>query len=293
MLDPSFKVFDQSGALKVVTGSSGSGSQGLQGPPGISGEDGEDLFPFFPPPNNYASSEELATTGNIDNLDFGNVDLLRMNNATLSTIRGLKAGRSGQILTIVSIGAGQVDFEHQNAGSTAENRLINVATSFVTSLAAGVGRIAYQYDGTTARWRLLFHDQGAAISYTPTWTGNLVAPTLGNGTLVGSYILKGRFVDVFTQLTLGTTSNLGTSSLYGISLPIPFTGTPPVGIGLVTTNSAASVNPVVVNITTAFSANGHLFGVKTDTRTFWSSTDPTPQNATDLARLAMFNYSIA
>src|ERR1035437_9565563 len=108
----------------------------------------------------------VTTTGNIDDLDFSNANTIRMNNASLATIRGLKAGVAGQQVTIVSIGAGEVDFAHQNAGSTAANRLINTVTSGITPLAPGKGTAVYEYDGTAARWRLVSHTQGAAIAVT-------------------------------------------------------------------------------------------------------------------------------
>src|SRR5258708_2466791 len=54
----------------------------------------------------------VTTTGDIDDLNFSNAVTLRMNNATLSTIRGLIAGVDGQKLLIISVGAGQVDFAH-------------------------------------------------------------------------------------------------------------------------------------------------------------------------------------
>lgn len=114
----------------------------------------------------FASPTETTktTTGNIDNLDFSNADIIRMNNASDATIRGLAAGVSGQKVTIVSIGAGHVYLAHQNTNSSAENRLINFVTSGNTPLAAGVGSAILQYDGTTLRWRLVSHDMGAYIS---------------------------------------------------------------------------------------------------------------------------------
>lgn len=107
-----------------------------------------------------------TTTGNIDDLDFSNATIIRMNNATDATIRGMVAGVAGQQVTIVSVGAGKVLLAHQNAGSSAPNRLINEATSANTPLAAGSGVATYQYDGTTARWRLIGHEQGAWIRST-------------------------------------------------------------------------------------------------------------------------------
>jgi len=108
----------------------------------------------------------ISTTGNIDDLDFSNADLIRMTNSSLTTIRGLKAGYAGQRVAIVSLGAGQVDLAHQNTNSSAANRCINTVTGLSTPLAAGTGRAVYQYDATTLRWRLIHHQQGSPIAVT-------------------------------------------------------------------------------------------------------------------------------
>lgn len=125
--------------------------------------------------NVYAASEvTFTTTGNIDNLDFSNASLIRMNNASEATIRGLVAGFDGQMVTIVSIGAGNVLFAHQNANSSEANRLINYVATGTTPLAAGKGTATYIYDGTTDRWRLASHSQGGWI--TPAYAaGNFTA----------------------------------------------------------------------------------------------------------------------
>lgn len=161
------------------------------------------------------SEVTFTTTGNIDNLDFSNADLIRMNNASLSTIRGLKAGYAGQRVTIVSIGAGEVDFAHQNANSSAENRLINYVTGGVTPLAAGIGAATYQYDATTTRWRLVSHEQGAFITVAYS-AGNFTA----NGTMTWTvdsgdqetyaYYLSGRTINLVYSIgasTIGGTPN--------------------------------------------------------------------------------------
>lgn len=93
----------------------------------------------------YASKDTLCAeftttaTGNVDDLDFSNADLIRFNNATDATLRGLKAGTAGQVVIVVSIGAGNVFLAHQNTNSAAANRLINFATAGTTPLAAGQG----------------------------------------------------------------------------------------------------------------------------------------------------------
>jgi hypothetical protein len=134
--------------------------------------------------------------------------LLRCNNASLLTLTGLSAGVDGQRITIVSIGAGQVDVSHQDAGSTAANRLINCATVGKTSLAAGTGVATYQYDATTARWRLLSHDQGAWI--TPAYAAGTYTTDAGTWTVDAGdvisfkYKLSGRTLTVSIRLDTTT-----------------------------------------------------------------------------------------
>lgn len=153
--------------------------------------------------------------------------LLRCNNASLLTLTGLTGGADGQRLTIVSIGAGQVDLSHQAAGSTAGNRLINFATSAVTSLAAGSGVAVLVYDATTARWRLVAHEQGAFI--TPTFAaGNFTANgamtwTVDAGDVTTyAYMLRGR--TLFVEFDIQTTTVGGTlNSLLNVAIPAGYT----------------------------------------------------------------------
>lgn len=156
------------------------------------------------------ATSTVTTTGTITALALptgtGALEIL-MNNATLSTIQGIAAGLSGQRLTLISMGAGQVDLAHQNAGASAANRLINCATSGNTSLAAGNGTAVLEYDATATRWRLVAHEQGAWI--TPTFaggnfTGNAsMTWTVDSGDVgTTAWWLKGRTVTVAFALTL-------------------------------------------------------------------------------------------
>lgn len=118
--------------------------------------------------NNYqtAGTFTVVTTGNIDDLDFENCSIIRMENATLSTIRGLKAGYPGQEVTVMNVQPGQVNLEHENSGSLAQNRLLNTITVGPTCLAVTgtvFGSATYKYDDITNRWRLIHHNQGAWI----------------------------------------------------------------------------------------------------------------------------------
>lgn len=57
------------------------------------------------------------------------------------------------------------------------------------------------------------------LGYTPVWTASSVAPVLGNGTLVGRYIIRGGLCRLQLELTIGSTTTAGTGS-YTFSLPI-------------------------------------------------------------------------
>lgn len=160
--------------------------------------------------------QTTVSTGTVNDFALtAGTSVLRCNNATLLTITGITAGFDGQVLIVESIGAGQVDLSHQAAGSTAANRLINFATSGATSLAAGVGTAVFEYDASTARWRLVAHEQGAWI--VPTFAaGNYTANGLMTWTLAAgdvttqAYYLRGRMLTVAFYLqttTVGGTVN--------------------------------------------------------------------------------------
>lgn len=72
------------------------------------------------------------------------------------------------------------------------------------------------FDGTATQtiW------QADWISYTPTWSAQSTAPSLGNGSLIGRYMKIGRTVYVFIRLTVGSTTTFGTGS-WSFSLPFP------------------------------------------------------------------------
>jgi hypothetical protein len=162
-------------------------------------------------------------TGTQNDFNFSGVSCLRLNNATDLTITGFLAGVPGQVLEIVSVGAGNVFLSHQSAGSAAANRLINTVTVGNTPLAGGIGTAVYVYDGTTARWRLLFHNQG--LSITPTFaagnfTGNgLMTVTVDAGDLDRySYYVTGGMLTFACQIRTFTTGGTPNTNV-NIALP--------------------------------------------------------------------------
>lgn len=57
-------------------------------------------------------------------------------------------------------------------------------------------------------------------SYTPTWTGTGGTPTVGNGTLAGSYISYGSVVMVRIALTWGSTTAAAGITAWKFALPV-------------------------------------------------------------------------
>lgn len=169
--------------------------------------------------------------------------VLRCNNATLLTLTGFAAGSDCDTITVISVGAGQVDLSHQAAGSSAANRLINCGTSGATSLAAGVGVATYVYDGTTARWRLIYHEQGAWI--TPAYSaGDYTAAgsmtwTVDSGDVtMYRYWLKGRTLFVGWQLSTTTIGGSLNTALY-IKIPGGFSAAGQATAGVMYANSGS------------------------------------------------------
>lgn len=166
----------------------------------------------------------FTTTGNIDDLDFNNAHLIRMNNASLATIRGLAAGLDGQRVVIKAVGAGVVELAHLNAGSVSANRFINMASSANSSLKGEDGYAEYIYDGTTNMWRMVNHQQGAVLSWAfdaahYTGSASMTWTLTAGDVVIENYNMSGNLyiVNVLYNLTTvgGTLSTLLRATLPG------------------------------------------------------------------------------
>lgn len=169
-------------------------------------------------------TQAVSTTGSINNLAVNaGTAVLKFTNASLTTVTGLLfavAPVDGQILDILSTGAGQVDLAHENASSTAANRFTNKATSGNTSLAPGSGSARYVYNATSSRWVLLQHEQGAWI--TRTFSAGNYGATGGSWTVASAttdaYWLKGRTLTYAAEVSGSITSTPSTANI-----TLPFT----------------------------------------------------------------------
>lgn len=236
--------------------------------------------------NSASSGDDIVTiltstsTATLDDFNAGaltTLNVLRMNNATVATIRGLTNNGAtptdGTMVWVEAVGAGQVDIANQNAGSAAGNRVINNVTATI-SLAAGSGRALLAYDGTTGRWRVLEHEQGAwiAVPYSAgNFTSNTGTWTVGAGDQTTfAYYLKGRLLSV--ACALDTTTVASSPSLLQIAIPGGFIAAKQVygAMGRLVDNNVNTTGYAQVN------PSGTLIKVqRTDVNAFAASTDQT------------------
>lgn len=112
---------------------------------------------------------------------------------------------------------------------------------------------------TAALLNLHIRDQFKAIgdpwaAYTPAWTATS-NPSLGNGTLIGAFSKAGSRVDFRIELTIGSTTNLGTGA-WRFSLPATSQRTTPLPIGWAYVNAPSThTGAAILRSSTVISVN--------------------------------------
>jgi len=159
------------------------------------------------------SNDVKTDTGTQNDFAYGGTEFVRLNNASDLTITGLTPGINGQIVTFISVGAGNVFFTHNDSGSTATNRLLNNVTSGPTPLAAGKGSITYRYSTASSRWVLISHNQGSWLTQTFsagdfTANGSMTWTVASGDVVADSYFIVGR--NLFLAFRYQTTTVGGT-----------------------------------------------------------------------------------
>lgn len=156
--------------------------------------------------------QTTTSTGSVNDFALtASCKVLRCNNASLLTFTGFAAGYSGQRVLIVSVGAGQVDLVVQSASSTAANRLLSGIAAGTISLAAAKGTMEIEYDATTARWRVVMHNQGAPISVP--WTSTDFTATSGTFTVQVGDLIAFRYVLDAVRCVLSVNITIATASV--------------------------------------------------------------------------------
>lgn len=91
-------------------------------------------------------------TANANDLDLGKYRNVRISSDAARSITGILAGFDGEERLVVNVGAFNITLENQDAGSTAENRLLCPGGADVVLAPDEAVKIVY--DDTTDRWRV-------------------------------------------------------------------------------------------------------------------------------------------
>jgi hypothetical protein len=95
---------------------------------------------------------DYSTTGTSNNVNFGDVSLVRLTGASAQTITGVANGRDGYNLFIVNAGSNAATISNNSGSSSAANR-ITTGTGADYSLPVGAG-IELIYDSVASLWRM-------------------------------------------------------------------------------------------------------------------------------------------
>jgi hypothetical protein len=169
--------------------------------------------------------KDPTNTWQVHDLLFEGSDTIRLNTECDVCITGLNAGRPSQQVDVLNVGLGRVAIKHQSTLSLLGNR-INTIPAATIELAPGVGLARLYYDGDDDYWRVILHEQGAALS--PPADFLLTAYSARGGTWDVSaavvndytYYLKGAMLTVFLRI-LGTTAT-GPADQLTIELPLDY-----------------------------------------------------------------------
>lgn len=102
--------------------------------------------------NEWVQSDD-ANTGNIDALSTSGKASIRLTGAGAVTLRGIDDGVDGKIITIMNVTGNDLTISNQHATPAAADRIITGTGANITI--ADTAMIAFQYDNTTLRWRVL------------------------------------------------------------------------------------------------------------------------------------------
>lgn len=170
--------------------------------------------------NTYAE----GTQHNFDPGLDGNT-VIECRNENPLTITGFPHSFNGQQITVLANGIGPVAFTSLGA-SVLGNQLLTFIRNGPTTLApvdaaARGGTAVFVYHASLTCWRLLSHEQGSWIPFTPTWTAASVNPAIGSGSgiLQGRYVLMGRTVSFEIFLGIGGSTTMGTGD-WSFALPM-------------------------------------------------------------------------
>jgi hypothetical protein len=150
-----------------------------------------------------------------------------------------------------------------------------------------------EWDG--AGWRVI--QTGAWTSYTAAWAASGTAPSLGNGTLIGSYSKLGRTVHVRIELFGGSGTTWG-SGTYSLSLPFTanVAGVPSgqfAHVGTILAAAAGNTTFYTMGALIDQATPGVINGVVNGSGSFWSQGTPATLGTTAQAVASLTYESVS
>lgn len=136
---------EASAPIRFAAGGSATADELMQ----IDPTNGVDVFERF----DLRANSPAQITSNQNNYDVGPTAFARLSTDASRNITGLTNGTNGRFLIISNIGSFDLVLQHQNASSTAANRIITPDGADVTLNPDE--SVWLEYDSTTSRWRIL------------------------------------------------------------------------------------------------------------------------------------------
>jgi hypothetical protein len=269
----------------------------------------------------FKKGSDFSTTGTSNNVNFGDVSLVRLTGASTQTITGIANGRDGYHLTLINAASQAAVINNNDSGSIAANR-ITTGTGANISLPAG-SSITLVYDSVSALWRTsgdAAGGSGSGVTSVGTFTSctsyangaqissgtitfscadatNPGMVSTGAQTWAGDKTLTGTFVvnpsTAGAAITLGATNETGTITLgqstatNTISIGAASGGSATQTINIGTSSTASSTTNV--NIGSSIAGTTAITGPTTVTnRTSGSSDTFVANNSTSTGNIAVF-----
>jgi hypothetical protein len=156
-----------------------------------------------------------AVPTSTDLVKDGAVAIETLGDSIDASLVDLKGGTTGQVLAKASNTDMDFTWTADAAGIPATiidakgDLIAGTAADTAARLAVGTNNYflaAASAESTGLKWL------GASISYTPTWTSTGTTPSIGNGTLTGSYMQVGNLIAFTISLEFGSTTSGGTGN---------------------------------------------------------------------------------
>lgn len=169
------------------------------------------------------SDSDITQQGNVNNFALLGADVIRFTNTVNLTLTGIVPTRTSQQVILLAVGTGRVDVANASTLSEAANQVLTGVRDTI-SLAPGAGYARLYYDGTDAQWRVITHEQGAAL--TPPFLATDYTSDTGSWTVTADQVKTfGTYLNgslLYVTLRLLSTVPVGNPTKLFINLPFGY-----------------------------------------------------------------------